>query len=90
MTERIQVTLHEAKSQLPQLAERACLGDTVVIVKDGKPYLDLVPHTEPPRTRKPGRLKERFGCVRILIKNLTTSSMVSEPLVMQLSQMWAS
>lgn len=56
MTERIQVTLHEAQSQLPQLAERAWLGDTVVIVKAGKPYLDLVPHVKAHRARKPGRL----------------------------------
>lgn len=60
MTERIQVTLHEAKSQLSQLAERAWLGDTVVIVKDGKPYLDLVPHTQTCRARKAGRLKGRI------------------------------
>lgn len=57
MVERVQVTMHEAQSQLPQLAERAWHGDTVVIVKDGKPYLDLVPHVETPQARKPGRLK---------------------------------
>ena len=59
MTERIQVTMHEAKSQLSQLAERAWRGDTVVIVKDGKPYLNLLPHAKTARARKPGRLKGR-------------------------------
>lgn len=60
MTERIQVNMHEARSQLSQLAERAWHGDTVVIVKDGKPYLDLLPHIDTPRVRKPGRLKGRI------------------------------
>jgi antitoxin (DNA-binding transcriptional repressor) of toxin-antitoxin stability system len=72
MVERVQVTMHEAQSQLPQLAERAWHGDTVVIVKDGKPYLDLVPHVETPRARKPGRLK---GEMRISTKPLMTSLM---------------
>ena len=60
MTERIQVSMHEAQSQLSQLAERAWHGDTVVIVKDGKPYVELLPHIDTPRVRKPGRLKGRF------------------------------
>ncbi|MCW8275509.1 hypothetical protein IMF27_07185 [Pseudomonas sp. PCH199] len=57
--------MHEAKSQLSQLAERAWHGDKVVIAKAGKPYLDLLPHVDTPRVRKPGRLKGRFGCLRI-------------------------
>lgn len=60
MAERIQVTLHEAESQLSQLAERAWHGDTVVILKDGKPYLDLLPHVDTPRARKSGRLKGKI------------------------------
>lgn len=60
MTERVQVNMREAQSQLSQLAERAWHGDTVVIVKDGKPYLDLLPHIDTPRVRKPGRLKGRI------------------------------
>ncbi|MHC8319203.1 type II toxin-antitoxin system Phd/YefM family antitoxin [Pseudomonas sp. GB2N2] len=60
MTERIQVTLQEAKSQFDKLAERAWLGDSVVILKDGKPYLDLVPHAEMVRQRKPGRFRGKI------------------------------
>ncbi|WP_237884098.1 type II toxin-antitoxin system Phd/YefM family antitoxin [Pseudomonas sp. PGPR40] len=60
MTERVQVNMHEAKSQLSQLAERAWRGDAVVIVKDGKPYLDLLPHVERSRARKPGRSKGKI------------------------------
>ncbi|MFT6914592.1 MAG: antitoxin (DNA-binding transcriptional repressor) of toxin-antitoxin stability system [Motiliproteus sp.] len=53
----MQVNMHEAKSQLSKLAEKAWAGETVVIAKSGKPYLDLVPHRENSEPRKPGRLK---------------------------------
>lgn len=57
MSERVQVNMHEAKSQLSRLAERVWRGDKVVITKAGKPYLDLLPHVDTARARKPGRLK---------------------------------
>jgi len=60
MTELIQVTLEEAKEQLSQLAERAWLGDSVQITRNGKPYLDLRPHVGPGTVRKPGRLKGKI------------------------------
>ncbi|MDN4546886.1 MULTISPECIES: type II toxin-antitoxin system Phd/YefM family antitoxin [unclassified Pseudomonas] len=60
MNEVVQVNMHEAKSQLSQLAERVWRGDKVVIAKAGKPYLDLLPHVETPRARKPGRLKGKI------------------------------
>jgi len=53
----MQVNMHEAKSQLSKLGEKAWEGETVVIAKSGKPYLDLVPHRENRTARKPGRLK---------------------------------
>ncbi|WP_448144247.1 type II toxin-antitoxin system Phd/YefM family antitoxin [Pseudomonas silesiensis] len=60
MTERVQVNMHEAQSQLSHLAERAWHGATVVIIKDGKPYLYLLPHVDTPQARKPGRLKGKI------------------------------
>ncbi|WP_218187110.1 type II toxin-antitoxin system Phd/YefM family antitoxin [Pseudomonas sp. P97.38] len=42
MSERVQVNMHEAKSILSQLAERAWCGDKVMITKGGRPYLDLL------------------------------------------------
>ena len=60
MSELVQVNMHEAKSQLSQLAERVWQGDKVVIAKAGKPYLDLLPHVDTPRVRKPGRLKGKI------------------------------
>jgi antitoxin (DNA-binding transcriptional repressor) of toxin-antitoxin stability system len=46
MSKRIQVTMNEAMSQLSLLAKRVWAGDRVVITKDGKPYLDLLPHVD--------------------------------------------
>ncbi|TWC20610.1 MULTISPECIES: type II toxin-antitoxin system Phd/YefM family antitoxin [unclassified Pseudomonas] len=60
MSERVQVNMREAKSMLSLLAERAWRGDKVVITKDGKPYLDLLPHVDSSRARKPGRLKGKI------------------------------
>jgi antitoxin (DNA-binding transcriptional repressor) of toxin-antitoxin stability system len=60
MSEKVQVTLPEAKSQLFQLGARAWQGDRVVITKAGKPYLDLLPHIDTPQPRKPGRLKGKI------------------------------
>ena len=45
----VQVNMHEAKAQLSRLGELACKGERVVIAKNGKPYLDLVPHQEEKR-----------------------------------------
>jgi antitoxin (DNA-binding transcriptional repressor) of toxin-antitoxin stability system len=55
-----QVNMHEAKSRLSELGELVWQGEKVVIAKAGRPYLDLLPHREQPRRRKPGRLKGRI------------------------------
>lgn len=58
----MQVNMHEAKSQLSALAEKVWQGETVVIAKAGKPYLDILPHRGGTAERKPGRFK---GQIRI-------------------------
>ena len=55
-----QVNMHEAKSRLSELGGLVWKGEQVVIAKAGKPYLDLLPHRELRRKRKPGRLKGRI------------------------------
>jgi prevent-host-death family protein len=35
--------MHQAKSQLAKLVERACAGEDVVIARNGKPAVRLVP-----------------------------------------------
>lgn len=49
------VNVHEAKTQLSKLLERAHAGEEVVIAKSGKPYARLVPLAAPAR-RLPGLL----------------------------------
>jgi len=53
----VKVNMHEAKSQLSKLGEKVWAGETVVIAKSGKPYLDLLPHKGNHKPRKPGRFK---------------------------------
>ena len=46
--------MHEAKSQLSKLGEKAWQGEKIVIAKSGKPYLDLIPHQDVVKDRVPG------------------------------------
>lgn len=55
-----QVNMHEAKSQLSQLGEKAWAGEKIVIARAGKPYLDLSPHKASNKPRKPGRCKGKI------------------------------
>jgi len=50
-----QVDVHEAKTHLSRLLERAHAGEEIVIAKRGKPFARLCP-LEPPQPRKPGLL----------------------------------
>jgi prevent-host-death family protein len=43
----IQVGMHEAKTKLSQLVERAAAGEDVVIARNGKPVARLVPVAAP-------------------------------------------
>jgi len=38
------VSMKEAKNQLTALARRVERGETIVVTRNGKPILDLVPH----------------------------------------------
>jgi len=49
--------IHEAKTHLSRLVERAAAGEEIVIAKAGKPMARLVPYTEPRAKRKPGAWK---------------------------------
>lgn len=44
------VNVHEAKTQLSRLLERAHAGEEIVIAKNGRPYARLVPLEAPRRT----------------------------------------
>ncbi len=53
------VNIHEAKTHLSRLVERAAAGEEVIIGKAGRPMARLVPYVESPRRRAPGRWKNR-------------------------------
>ena len=55
-----QVNVHEAKTHLSRLLERAHAGEEVIIAKNGKPYARLCALESPPK-RRPGLLSGHVG-----------------------------
>lgn len=53
-----QVGMHEAKTTLSQLVDRAEHGEDIVITRNGTPVVRLVP------VRKPNRLAAVYGALR--------------------------
>lgn len=53
------VNIHEAKTHLSRLVERAAAGEEIIIGKAGRPIARLVPYAEQPHPRQPGRWKGR-------------------------------
>jgi prevent-host-death family protein len=49
-----QFNIAEAKTHFSRLVQKAMLGEEVIISKDNKPVLRLVPMDQPKRPRKPG------------------------------------
>lgn len=52
-----QVNIHQAKTHLSELLNRAVLGEDIVIAKAGKPMVRLVPIAQPQNPRILGRDK---------------------------------
>ncbi|MGH2952046.1 MAG: type II toxin-antitoxin system Phd/YefM family antitoxin [Solirubrobacterales bacterium] len=57
---RTQFNMHEAKTQLSRLAERAASGEEIVIARDGHPLAKLVPIPDRPEPRRLGLLRGRI------------------------------
>ncbi|WIG56361.1 MAG: Prevent host death protein, Phd antitoxin [Rhodanobacteraceae bacterium] len=55
------VNVHEAKTHLSRLLDKAHAGEEIVLGKAGKPYARLVPLKPAATKRKPGRLKGKLG-----------------------------
>lgn len=53
------VNMHQAKSSLSRLVEKALAGEEVVIARNGEPLVQLVPVQKKRQPRVPGRLKGR-------------------------------
>ena len=56
----VTVNIHEAKTQLSKLVERAVKGETFVIAKAGKPLVKVVALDAPKAPRRLGFLKGEF------------------------------
>lgn len=56
----IRANIHEAKTKLSHLLERAHAGEEVIIAKAGRPYARLVPIAEP-TGREPGPFRGRIS-----------------------------
>ncbi|MBI2089439.1 MAG: type II toxin-antitoxin system Phd/YefM family antitoxin [Deltaproteobacteria bacterium] len=55
-----QVNIHEAKTELSKLVERAEAGEEIIIARAGKPAARLVPLTRPRGRRRLGLLGGKF------------------------------
>ena len=55
----VQFNVAEAKARFSELVQKAVSGEEVVIAKDNRPLLKLVPLAPVGRTRKPGTAKGR-------------------------------
>jgi len=53
-------TIHEAKTNLSRLIERACEGEEIVIARGTEPVARLVPLTDKKGRRQPGSMKGKF------------------------------
>jgi prevent-host-death family protein len=56
----VDVNIHEAKTHLSRLLEKALAGEDVVIMKAGKPLVRLTPVATAPMRRKIGTAKGDF------------------------------
>jgi prevent-host-death family protein len=59
MSKKSTFNVAEAKAQFSGLVRRALAGEEIVIAKDHKPLVKLVPLSQPGQARKPGSAKGR-------------------------------
>ena len=54
------VNMHQAKTSLSRLVERALAGEDIVIARNGEPLVKLVPVPKERKPRVPGRYKGKI------------------------------
>jgi len=54
------VNMHQAKSSLSRLVERALAGEEILIARNGEPVVKLVPVLRERKPRVPGRYKGKI------------------------------
>lgn len=61
------VNVHQAKTHLSKLLDRAHAGEEIILAKAGKPYAVLGPLPPPDVGRRPGRLADQAVGPEILL-----------------------
>jgi len=59
------INIHEAKTHLSRLVERAANGEPFIIAKAGKPLVKVVPLDAPPEGRKTSRIGFMKGLIKV-------------------------
>jgi prevent-host-death family protein len=55
------VNMHEAKTNLSKLVQRAAAGEEIIVAKAGEPVAKIVAYTAPPKEpRVPGSMKGKI------------------------------
>jgi prevent-host-death family protein len=68
-------TVHEAKTNLSKLIEKACNGEEVIIARGKKPVVKLVPIAGAKKERVPGRFEGEFSWTEDAFDPLTPEEM---------------
>lgn len=55
------VNIHEAKTHLSRLIDRAATGEDIVIARAGRPVVRMVPYIERTQRRAPGSMAGRIS-----------------------------
>lgn len=54
------INIHQAKTHLSRLVDRAAGGEEIVIAKAGKPLARLVPYIKSSQPRRPGSMRDKI------------------------------
>jgi prevent-host-death family protein len=62
------ISIRDAKNRLTELARRVEMGETIVVTRNGKPVLDLVPHRRARGLNLAAieEFKHKYGLVEII------------------------
>ncbi|MGF6226911.1 antitoxin (DNA-binding transcriptional repressor) of toxin-antitoxin stability system [Inquilinus ginsengisoli] len=69
----IRVSMREAKTGLPDLAERARAGERVVIERDGTPWVELKPYAG--ERRRPGGYEGQIAIPDVGVEDETIADL---------------
>lgn len=71
------VTIHEAKTNLSRLIEKACAGEEIIIARGSEPVARLVPLADVKGRRQPGSFKGKLRIGREFFEPLPASELES-------------